>query len=92
MVKLLDSQNQTSSSVDDCLEPNDAALWQASKGDIAVIHSAQDQTLHPMVDWPAAKTPGKIPVGRAAGAGNIWAARAASTLNKLTNVVENIIF
>src|SRR6218665_117496 len=34
--------NQTSSSVDDCLEPNDAALWQASKGDIAVIDSAQD--------------------------------------------------
>src|SRR6218665_3060884 len=43
-----DSQNQTSSSVDDCLEPNDAVLWQASKGDIAVIDSAQDQTLHHM--------------------------------------------
>ena len=38
MVELFDSQNQT---VDDCLEPNDAALWQASKGDIAVIDSAQ---------------------------------------------------
>ena len=46
MVKLFDLQNQTSSSVDDCLELNDAALWQAGKGDIAVIDSAQDQTLH----------------------------------------------
>jgi len=43
-----DSQYQTSSSTDDCLKANDAALWQAGKGDIAVIDSAQDQTLHSM--------------------------------------------
>ena len=43
-----------------------------------------------VVDWPAG-TPGKIPVGRAAEAGNIWAARVASTLNNLANVVENIL-
>src|SRR6218665_1027405 len=40
-----------------------------------------------VVDWPAG-TPGKIPVGRTAGAGDIWAATAASTLNKLTNLRE----
>ena len=40
-----------------------------------------------VVDWPAG-TPGKIPVGRTAGAGDILAARAASTLNKLTNLRE----
>jgi len=40
-----------------------------------------------VVDWPAG-TPGKIPVGWTAGAGDIWAARAASTLNKLTNLRE----
>jgi len=27
---------------DDRLKPNDTALWQAGKGDIAVIDSAQD--------------------------------------------------
>src|SRR6218665_1027456 len=31
-----------------------------------------------VVDWPAG-TPGKIPVGWTTGAGDIWAARAAST-------------
>src|SRR6218665_709899 len=41
----------------------------------------------PVVDGPAG-TPGKIPVGRTAGAGDIWAARAASTLNKLANPRE----
>ena len=48
VVELFGSQYQTSSSVDDCLKPNDAALWQAVKGDIAVglIDSAQDQTLY----------------------------------------------
>jgi len=42
VVELFQSQNKTSSSVDDRLEPNDTALWQANKGDIAVINSAQD--------------------------------------------------
>jgi len=41
----------------------------------------------PVVDWTAG-TPGKIPVDRTAGAGDIWATRAASTLNKLTNLRE----
>ena len=41
----------------------------------------------PVVDWPAG-TPGKIWVGRTAEAVNIWAAKAASTLNKLTNLRE----
>src|SRR6218665_3280857 len=40
-----------------------------------------------VVDWPAG-TLGKIPVGRTAGAGDIWAARTVSTLNKLTNLRE----
>src|SRR6218665_2681131 len=57
MVKLFDSQNQTSSSVDDCLEPNDAALWQAGKGDIALIDSTQDQTLHQMTSCILRKRP-----------------------------------
>jgi hypothetical protein len=42
VVKLFKSQYQTSSSVDDRLKPNDTALWQAGKGDIAVINPAQD--------------------------------------------------
>ena len=46
MVELFDSQYQTSRSVDDRLVPNDAALWQAGKGDIAVIDSDQDQILY----------------------------------------------
>ena len=41
-VKLFNSQYHTSSSVDDRLKPNDTTLWQATKGDIAVIDSAQD--------------------------------------------------
>ena len=45
----------------------------------------------PVVDWPAG-TPGRIQVGRTAGAGDIWTARAASTLNKLTkHAVEYIL-
>src|SRR6218665_877473 len=36
VVELFDSHYQTSGSGDDRLEPNDAALWQAGKGDIAV--------------------------------------------------------
>src|SRR6218665_709922 len=61
VVELFDSQNQTSSSVDDCLEPNDAALWQAGKGDIAVINSAQDQTLHQMTSHVLRERPRNRP-------------------------------
>ena len=41
-IELFKWQEKTSSSVDDRLQPNDTALWQANKGDIAVVDSAQD--------------------------------------------------
>jgi len=41
-VERFNTQYQASSSVDDRLKPNDIALWQAGKGDIAVIDAAQD--------------------------------------------------
>jgi len=43
--KFLARSIQTSSSVEDRMKPDDAALWQTGKDDIAVIDSAHDQTL-----------------------------------------------
>ena len=36
----------THNSVDDYLKPNDAALWQAGKGDIAAIDSVQEKIFY----------------------------------------------
>src|SRR6218665_2912802 len=58
--------------------------WQNTYFTIQETLGARLHRLSTVVDWPAG-TLEKIPVGWTAGAGDIWAARTASTLNKLTN-------